>query len=367
MTETSVAVTTSQAAPSQIPREIQLRYEVAASTFKLLCEIKRSPSASDILRRACSATEFGSFPINKGEAAFFRAINDNTGIPYQVKEFISQPWHKVFLLVQVDLLKSGWPNKLSGPARQNIHKELGRMYKLLDRVLRCLVDILGEKGDGKGVRTALDVLRSVKAGVWEKSDNQLLQVEGIGQINRDKLIRANIKSIKQLAALEFYHIERILSRNPPYGQSILHKVSGFPALTLDFEIISQYTPDTTATSQASSSQCETNQPTINTSPASQSLWIARAVLGFTNEKIPHWQARTPWLTLVVEGADGRLIWFWRGSAKKLVNEKEIVIGLSAKSNEQLKVVFACEEIVGTMIEIIKSSAPVFTIAWSLDD
>ncbi|KAM0348931.1 hypothetical protein ACHAPU_003865 [Fusarium lateritium] len=351
MAETSLAAASSLTVPPQIRHEIQLRYEVAASTFKLLCEIKRNPSASDILRKACSATEFNSFPINKGETAFFRAINDSTGIPYQVKEFISQPWHKVFLLIQVDLLKTGWPNKLSGPARQNIHKELGRMYKLLDRVLRCLVDILGERSDGKGVRTALDVLRSVKAGVWEKSDNQLLQVEGIGQVKRDKLVKANIKSIKQLATLEFYHIERILSRNPPYGQSILHKVAGFPALTLGFEIISQYTPDTTATLQASSTQCKTNQSTVSTSPASQSLWVARVVLGFANEKIPHWKARTPWLTLVVEGADGRLVWFWRGSAKKLVNEKEMVIGLSAKSNEQLKVVFACEEIVGTVIEM----------------
>ncbi|KIL93393.1 hypothetical protein FAVG1_03374 [Fusarium avenaceum] len=351
MAETSLAVTSSQPIASEPSREIQLRYEVAASTFKTLCEIKPNPATYDILRKACSATEFNSFPINKGEAAFFRAINDSIGIPYQVKEFISQPWHKVFLFVQVDLLKTGWPNKLSGPARQNLHKELGRMYKLLDRVLRCLVDILGDRGDGKGVRTALDVLRSVKAGVWEKSENQLLQVEGIGQAKRDKLIRANIKSIKELSTIQFYHIERILSRNPPYGQSVLHKVAGFPVLTLDFEIISQYIPDTAASLQTSLAICETNQSPVNKPATSQSLWIARVILGFANEKIPHWKARTPWLTLVVEGGDGRLVWFWRGSAKKLVDSKELVIGLSAKSGEQLKVTFACEEIVGTMIEM----------------
>jgi ATP-dependent DNA helicase HFM1/MER3 len=34
-----------------------------------------------------------------------------------------------------------------------------------------------------------------------------------------------------------------------------------------------------------------------------------------------------------------------------VGNKEIIVGLSAKSGEQLKVSFACEEIVGTMVKM----------------
>jgi ATP-dependent DNA helicase HFM1/MER3 len=217
------------------------------------------------------------------------------------------------------------------------------MYKLLDRVLRCLADILGERADGRGVQTALEVLRSVTARVWEKSDNHLLQVEGIGPAKKDKLVKANIRTIKDLSRMEFYHIERILSRNPPFGQTLLHKVAGFPILTLDFEMIGQYTPE------ISTPLPVPTEP--GTQAAGESLWIARAILGFTNKKTPSWKGRTPWLTLVVEGGNGRLVWFWRGSAKRLVGNKEIIVGLSAKSGEQLKVSFACEEIVGTMVKM----------------
>ncbi|KAF9764741.1 hypothetical protein IL306_002722 [Fusarium sp. DS 682] len=349
MPETQQEASRPRTVTSGTSDEIQLRYELAASTFKVLRQIKSKPNARDILRNACSATEFKSFPIKKEETAFFRAINDNTGIPYQVREFISQPWHKVYLLVQIDLLKTGWPNKLSGPARKELSKELPRMYKLLDRVLRCLVDILGERGDAKGVYVALEVLRSVKAGVWEGSNSQLLQIEGIGQATKNKLVKANIKDIKQLSAVEFYNIERILSRNPPFGQNILHKLAGFPLLTLDFEIIGPYTPDSTTISN-SAAPCESTQVGENKKKATEPLWIARAVLGFTNEKLPHWKGRTPWLTLLVEGMEGRLVWFWRGSVKGLADKKVMIIGLSAKHGERLQVTFACEEIVGTLIK-----------------
>lgn len=114
---------------------------------------------------ACFATEFRSFPIKQTERAFFRHVNDHTAIPYPITESISQPWHKVFLLVQVDLQQQGWPNKLSAAARKELHQERGRIYGLLDRVLRCITDVLGDRQDGRGVSVALDVLRSVKSGV----------------------------------------------------------------------------------------------------------------------------------------------------------------------------------------------------------
>ncbi|RGP75671.1 hypothetical protein FLONG3_5648 [Fusarium longipes] len=333
----------SQSPTSQPSHEIQIRYQLAASTFKALCETKSNPDVFAVLKKACSATEFNSFPIQKHETAFFRAINENTGIPFPIPEFVSKPWHKVILLVQIDLTKTAWPNKLKGAARKELYQELGRIYKLLDRVLRCLADILGERRDGRGLQAVLEVLRSVMAGVWEKSDNHLLQVEGIGPAKKDRLVKANIKTIKDLSMKEFYHIERILSRNPPFGQTLLHKVAGFPILTLNFEMIGQYIPEVSTPLPV---PIETG-----TQAGSHSLWTARVILGFTNEKTPSWKGCTPWLTLVVEGGDGRLVWFWRGSAKRLVGKKEIIVGLSAKSGEQLKVSFACEGIVGTTVKM----------------
>ncbi|KAF7562907.1 hypothetical protein G7046_g1218 [Stylonectria norvegica] len=329
-----------QSSASLDSHEIQLRYKLASTTFKTLCTITKSPSRQDILKKACHATEFRSFPIRQAEKGFLRHVNDHTAIPYQISESVSQPWHKIFLIAQIELLRTGWPSKLSGPARKELHQELGRIYPLLDRALRCLVDILGERNDGRGVSTALDVLRSVKAGVWEGSEKQLLQVEGIGIVKMDRLVQAGIKNIKQLSNLEFYHIERLLSRNPPYGQNMLHQLAGFPSLTLGLEVLGQY--DSSPISEASASN------TVNPGPLSP-LWMVRAILGYKNKGVPVWKKHSPWVTFVVEGDDGRLAWFWRGSVKRLAGGKEMVIGVNARKGEHLKVTFACEDIVGTML------------------
>ncbi|KAI5467691.1 Sec63 Brl domain-containing protein [Mariannaea sp. PMI_226] len=337
-----------QAASPHGLQEIQLRYKLAPLTFRTLCTITESPSRQDILKKACFATEFRSFPINQYEKAFFREVNDHTSIPYPIKESLSQPWHKIFLLIQIELERTGWPNKLGKTARKELHQDLGRIYKLLDQSLRCLVDILGARDDGKGVSTALDVLRSVKAGVWEGSEKQLLQVDGIGMIKMNRLADAGIKSIRQLARLEFYHIERILSRNPPFGQKMSHELARFPSLTLSLKILGQYTQQALKPSTTD----DNGQGPNNNTPISRSgsCWIVRVTVGFMNEQVPIWKKATPWATLVIEGDDGRLVWFWRGSLKRLVGSKEMIIAISASSGELLRAAFACEETVGTMVQ-----------------
>jgi hypothetical protein len=176
---------------------------------------------------------------------------------------------------------------------------------------------------------ALDVLRSVKAGVWEGTDMELLQVEGIGSAKMNKLVEAGVTTIKQLSRMEFFHIERLLSRNPPFGHEILQQVSHFPKLTLQFEGFNFI-----------------GEPN-NTSTTSRSA--AKLILGLEGGAIPIWKKKHPWMTLVIEGEDGRLVWFWRGSVKRLIGDLEMTIQLEVKKNEEVTFGFACEEIVGTML------------------
>jgi len=64
-----------------------------------------------------------------------------------------------------------------------------------------------------------------------------------------------------------------------------------------------------------------------------------------------WAESTPWTTIVIEGDDGRLVYFWRGSVRRLSGGKELVLRLDPKDGEKLKVTFACEGIVGTMVRV----------------
>lgn len=316
--------------------DIRLRYQLSLPTLRSLSTIDKAPDRRKVLETACHAAEFRSFPIKQDQKNLFREINDHTGIPYPVNGLVTDPWQKVFLLIQIDLSRGGWPNKISANGRKELMRESGRIFVVLDRVLRCLADIFGEREDGRGVTVTLDVLRSVKAKVWEGTEMELLQVEGIGAAKMKRLTDAGIKTIKQLAGLEFYHIERLLSRNPPFGHQMLTQLSGFPLLHMQLSMISEYV-----------STQDGKQDEVASIPYQS--WIARVVLGYSNDALPIWCKRNPWATLVIEGDDGRLLWFWRGSVKRMETVKVMFVRLNARKGENIKAAFACEGVVGTLI------------------
>ncbi|OAQ74048.1 meiotic helicase [Pochonia chlamydosporia 170] len=319
--------------------QIQMRYKLSPVTMKTLCSASSSPDRREVLYKSCLASEFRSFPLKQTERNFFREINDHTAIPYTVKDTIGQPWHKVFLLVQIDLLHNGWPNKISASARKELYQERGRIYSLLDRILRCLTDILGCRLDASGLNTSLDVLRSIKSGVWESAGQELLLVDGIGAVKMEKLCRSGIKTIHQLAGLDFCQVERLMSRNPPFGHNLLQQLAGFPQLSCQFETIREYTP--IARPPHGDGRMVALKP---------GLFMCRIVLKYGNSQLPLWNKNNPWVTLVVDGENGRLLWFWRGSVTELTGEKELLIGIEVKKGEKIGLKLACEEIVGTMAQ-----------------
>ncbi|KAG6038335.1 hypothetical protein E4U41_004308 [Claviceps citrina] len=323
--------------------DIQIRYKLSPATIKILSSLPRAPDRQQILHKACLASELRSFPLKQTERGFFRDVNDHTAIPYTIKEAITQPWHKVFLLIQVELLRTGWPNKIAAAARKELYQDLGKMLVLLDRILRCIVDIMGLRRDGRGVGTALDVLRSVWSRVWEGDGRELLLINGIGVAKLDKLGRAGITTIRQVQQLDFCRIERLLSRNPPFGHQLLQQLAGFPRLSCQFDAVGRAPPSKTVQAPSPSSS--------SSSPPSGGLcpWICRVVVGYDNDRPPHWRKDNPWVTLVIAGDDGRLLWFWRGGVQKLHERKDLVICLQTRVGEKLEIRFACEEIVGTMV------------------
>ncbi|KAG5951001.1 hypothetical protein E4U53_004010 [Claviceps sorghi] len=316
---------------------IQIRYRLSPATMKIISSIPRAPDRQQILHKACLASELRSFSLRQAERSFFRDVNDHTAIPYTVKEGLTQPWHKVFLLIQVELLRTGWPNKVSAAARRELYQDLGKILLFLDRILRCIVDLLGSRRDGRGINTALDVLRSVRSRVWEGEGRELFLVNGIGAAKLDRLGRAGIQTIRQLQQLDFCHIERLLSRNPPFGHQLLEQLAGFPRLVCHFESIERGAP--TQLAQETSF------------PPNRCSWICRAVMGYENDRPPFWKTDNPWVTLVIMGDDGRLLWFWRGRVEKLRERKDLVISLQTRIGEEIEVRLACEDIVGTMVRI----------------
>lgn len=146
-----------------------------------------------------------------------------------------------------------------------------------------------------------------------------------------------MRTVRRLAALECYHIERLMSRNPPFGQTLLRQLAGFPLLTLAVECLG-----------------ESSKTVDGGGVGDGTVWAVRVVMGFENKAVPAWKGKTPWVTCVMEEEkSGKLLWFWRGSVKRLEGEggdKEIVVGVLGYQGCKLRVTLACEVLVGTTVQ-----------------
>jgi len=130
-----------------------------------------------------------------------------------------------------------------------------------------------------------------------------------------------------LADLEFYHIERLLSRNPPFGQNLTNKLQHFPRLKLGISIIGH----------------DVGEPRN---------CIVRATLACLNPKTsPVWRGAVPWVTFLLEKQNGSIGFFWRGSIKTLATDlgKDLTFRVDL-GGQGANAYLACEEIVGTMVK-----------------
>ncbi|TAQ86857.1 hypothetical protein B7494_g4813 [Chlorociboria aeruginascens] len=304
------------------------RYMVQFETMKLLLSVPPQAKMEEILHVLCQAMEFKDLRIKPNERPCLRELNKSPFIKYPIKEAISTTTHKISLMVQVQLGGVEFPiSKDFIGLRRHFMSEQGIILERIQRLIRCVIDCKSFDCDSISTQHALDLARSLSARFWEYSSLELRQVPLIGSVAVQKLTSNNINSIEKFANLDTGSIERILSRNPPFGKKTQDVLTTFPRLTLISEIVGR------AKSKPGV------PPTVN----------VRAHLGYTNSQVPVWHSIVPSLTFMAETADGTLVHFWRGSIRKLENGMQLEFVAELKSPEdKIKCIVACDEIVGTV-------------------
>ncbi|KAK1993445.1 hypothetical protein LX36DRAFT_673825 [Colletotrichum falcatum] len=286
-----------------------LRYSLSPRTVHALASLPHAAPPDEILRCAASATEFLSFTFSPPEKVAFAGINSDPSTRWPVREPLALPWHKVFLVAQCEAGGGDYGDKISLQTRNALYATRARIVDTLGQVLRACADLMGARRDAAGLRRTLETWRGV--------------VPGIGPKKVASLVAHGVRSVRRLADLDFYHIERILSRNPPFGQKVLRSLAHFPHLALAVDVAKR------------------NEATGDA--------IVRAVLGCSNRVIPVWKDKEPSVNLGAETPDGRLVFFWRGKAKSLMSGKVLVFPVEAAPSQTVFVWASCEEIAGTYV------------------
>ncbi|KAH6695560.1 Sec63 Brl domain-containing protein [Plectosphaerella plurivora] len=321
-------------------RAILLRHRLSQPTVALLVALPPASPPDEILAAACHATELTSYPLRPGERALMSHMNSSTLWPLAVAH-PTRTWEKAFLIAQATATGEEWAYapRIAAPARAVLLGERRRIVMTVVHVLRCAADIMGLARDAIGLRRALELARCIAGGAWEGSEGrELLQVSGVGQKKMEALAKAGVTTVKKLAAMEFYHIERILKRNPPFGQSLVVTLEGFPMTGMRVCVERWATPeDEEAARKIDGCEARHRQgPSLGRQSQSAALAGSDAV-GSTMSANP-------------DGV-GELLFFWRCSTKTMVGEgRTILFATALAPGEAFFLWMSCEEVVGTLIE-----------------
>lgn len=281
----------------------------------------------------CEADEFRDFRWRTHERDVFRELNKNPFIAHPIKETVNTMAHKASLLLQaalgcVDL------SDVSDVVRRQITMDTGLLFERMHRLVRAVVECKASDLDGVTCRVALDLARSMAARAWEGKSMQLTQVPQLGPVFMRKFVASGITTVHDLTKAGASNIERILSRNPPFGKKMADELARFPRLTLEARIATEL------------------PRTFNS--GKQPVARIDAILGFSNSSgKPQWRGKIPSVTFMAETTEGVLAHWWRGSLKKFKEDEhkfslQFEVDLSSVTDEII-CYFACEDIVGTVV------------------
>lgn len=281
------------------------------------------------LQFLCQASELKDLRIKPTERAVLRELNKSPFIKYPVKENVATTAHKVFIMIQaqlggVDVVEV----KDFALIRRQYMVDQAIIFDRCGRLIRCIVDCKAVDCDAISTRHALDLARSFSASFWENSNLQLRQIPTIGPAATRRFVASNVNSIEKLADLDTATLERIMTRNPPFGRKMLDSLAAFPRLTLASQIVGR----------------------IQHKPGSNPKVKIKSILGYRNNKTPIWKGSKPSLTFMAETSDGVLVHFWRGNIQKLTHGQELKFDVELSGPEvTIKCCIACDDLVGTLI------------------
>ncbi|KAK0707951.1 hypothetical protein B0H67DRAFT_671617, partial [Lasiosphaeris hirsuta] len=320
------------------------RYMVTFTTMKTLLQIPWAVGMEALITILSQASEVCEFRFRPAERALFRELNKSPMLVYPIKEQVTQTHHKVSLIVQAQLGQIQYTDSGEGAKlRRQLMVEKKLIFERLQRLVRAVVDCKGHDRDAIGTQTALELVRALSAESWEGRPTQLTQIPQIGPVAMRKLSSKGIRTVFDLAEKSADEIDRLLSRQTPFGKNMKDALEKFPRLALDI----------VSTGHKLQPRSEEEPVVINVS----------ATIRYLNEKgSPKWLGRSHIaLTFLAESGDGDLVYFWRGNINKLDKQSgtELKFSVGLRDGSVPTVChLSCEEIVGTMTsKFLKHSVP----------
>ena len=184
------------------------------------------------------AEEYHDIRLRSYEKKLFKEINCHSSVKFPIKVDLALHAHKRSLIVQAELGCIEFPaDEAYAKFRTEFLQEKTRLFTNIHRLVRCIVDCYIHLQDAVGIRNALELARSLGARVWDNTPYQMKQIPQIGVVATRKLVLGGIDTLEALEDAEPQRLERLLSKNPPFGSRLIANVQAFPKLRVSVKLM----------------------------------------------------------------------------------------------------------------------------------
>ncbi|XP_061171634.1 probable ATP-dependent DNA helicase HFM1 [Saccostrea echinata] len=218
------------------PGKLMARYCIAFETMKKFSKLGPTETISELLYELSGCEEFTEVQLRNNEKKTLNTFNrdkNRVTVRYPLTGKVKTKQMKVNILIQVGLgclLLQDF----------SLQQDTTRIFRAAQRVSRCLVELLWLKADYKSLLSAVQLMKCLKARLWEDSKYISKQLDGIGPALSNALVNAGITTFQKILESNPRELELIVNRHPPFGNQLRDLVSCLPKYELTIEQVSKY-------------------------------------------------------------------------------------------------------------------------------
>ena len=193
-------------------------------TMESFLSVAASESIHQLLQRLCSSDNIDSVVLRVEEK---KQLNDlKNRIPYKLNIVkVKTAVDKICILAHATLVSLTVPEF-------TFQHDINQIFRLFPRLGSALVQILEYKKFYLSLKNAHLLLQSIRTRMWHNSKFVSKQIPKIGQSSAELLVSGGYCSFQSILEANPRHIELVLSRHAPFGNTVINYVRHIPRVSL---------------------------------------------------------------------------------------------------------------------------------------
>lgn len=206
------------------------RWGISFASFKQICALPRGASMRQVLECVTGSEEASQIRWRGGERPAYKKMNANLLYPAKT---LNTSQDKVMILLQAAL--GGFPLAELKVDASNPSMELMTLWPVVVRTAKAIVDIQADRQDG-GIKSGLELVRSLQGRAWEGTGIVLRQIRGIGEKASKIFDEAGIQSFDEFIRAEYHRVQVLIQPGISQAKRMITEAKGFPKFGLRLTI-----------------------------------------------------------------------------------------------------------------------------------